>query len=397
MRRFLSLLSIIVIISVNAQSFEQPSANPFGLNLDNLVLEYHFASFTDLDGDGDQDMLVSDFDGFYTYLENTGSAIAPNFTTGVQNPFGLSRVDYDDCSCNTMVHRFVDIDNDGDMDIISIAWYGGEYWYAENIGTSSSPSYSDFSNEVEWMPASFTYGAYPGIDLVDIDNDGDLDLFSCQDDKLNLIRNTGTVDSPNFTGGHEADPFDVELSGKNLFPSLVDIDNDGDFDLFVGGNSFLKKDFQFYENIGTSEQAVFDTVQENPFDLENSEIDFPSLAFVDINGDSDMDIFLGGKLDDNMAFDFYDNKTFSTGVEELTSNNLQVYPNPTNGNILVENKSEDPIINIKVIDLLGAIYYSREAEFEKVISLDISDFESGLYLIQIETKGGQQLHRIVKQ
>lgn len=394
---YILFIGLSAVLGLYAQSFEVPQANPFGLNFDNLVLEYHFASFTDLDADGDQDMLVSDFDGFFYYVENTGTSTSPQFKGGIQNPFGISRVDYNDCSCNTMVHRFIDIDADGDKDIIAIAWYGAEYWFAENIGTSTNPSYSDFSNEVAWMPPSFTYGPYPGIDFADIDNDGDLDLFSCQGDELNLIENIGTASSPDFTGGHQADPFGVEVSGKNLFPTLVDIDGDGDQDLFIGGNSFLKEDFQFYENIGTPELAVFDTLQENPFNLENSEIDFPSFSFVDINGDTDLDIFMGGKLDDDMAFAFYENNTYSTNVNELENSNFSIYPNPSNGLIKLKNSTNDQINSIKVYDALGVLHFSMDEDWRSAYLLDLKMLDAGHYFLEVQTDNGTEIIKLFKQ
>lgn len=398
MKKINILLALLLFsLSVLAQSFEAPVSNPFGLNFDNLVLEYHFASFADLDGDGDQDMLVSDFDGFYYYLENTGTKTSPVFGTAVQNPFGISRVDYNNCSCNSMVQRFVDIDDDGDMDIIAIAWYGAEYWFAENIGTATEPSFSDFSNEEDWMPSSFTYGPYPGIDFADIDNDGDLDLFSCQGDKMNLIKNTGTANSPDFSNGKVEDPFGLVLSGKNLFPTLADIDSDGDYDLFVGGNKYPKEDFQYYENIGTADSAIFDTVVENPFELVNSDISYPSLAFVDINGDSDLDFFLGGKLDDNMAFDFYENKTFLSSIEESIESSLNVYPNPTNGEVFVETSSDSKINFIKVYNALGVIQIEINSLTGKSYKLNLEGLESGFYFIEVSSSDKSELIQLFKE
>ena len=399
MRTNLLVASAFCLINfwAKSQSFEQAQGNPFGLNFDNLVLEYHFASFADLDEDGDQDMLVSDFDGFFYYVENTGTATAPAFSTGVQNPFGISRVDYPDCSCNTMVHRFADMDNDGDMDIIAIAWYGAEYLYAENTGTSTSPQYKAFSDSVDWMPASFTYGAYPGIDIVDIDADGDLDLFSCQDDRLNLIRNEGTANEPSFSSGHQADPYGLELSGKNLFPTFVDIDEDGDYDLFVGGNSILKEDFQFYENTGTATNPVFEAVVENPFDLENSEIDFPSFSFVDIDNDTDMDLFVGGKLDDDMAFTFYRNTYRTTSVVELEASDVYLYPNPTSDYVYIESNSLDVIKSIKVFDMLGSLQYYSEINIGGTHTFDLSQFKPGYYFVEVLTGDNKQIIQLFKQ
>jgi len=171
----LSLLCFLSLgISLSAQTFKSPVTNPFGFSPFGYVRNDHFSSFTDLDNDGDQDLLVSDFDGVFHYYENTGTPISPIFAQSTPNPFGISVIDYPNCSCNTLVHRFVDIDADGDQDIIALSWWSSTYFFAENIGTKSAPNFKAFEKDLAWMPAKFDIETFVGIDFVDIDNDGDL-------------------------------------------------------------------------------------------------------------------------------------------------------------------------------------------------------------------------------
>ena len=71
-------------------------------------------SFADLDGDGDLDAVVGEFDGHLLYFENTGSATAPAFTarTGAANPFNGVDVG------NFSTPSFADLDGDGDLDAV---------------------------------------------------------------------------------------------------------------------------------------------------------------------------------------------------------------------------------------------------------------------------------------
>ena len=59
-------------------------------------------------------------------------------------------------------------------------------------------------------------------------------------------------------------PFGLSDVGNIIVPTLVDIDHDGDLDVFVGessGNSY------YFQNIGSATNPTFSTAQINPFGL----------------------------------------------------------------------------------------------------------------------------------
>jgi len=91
-------------------------------------------SFADLDNDGDLDMISGHFSGNYYYFQNISTATAPNFATGVINSLGLTST-----PTNGNNNTFVDLDNDGDFDIMSGVGLG-DYYYYKNIGTVSNPN-----------------------------------------------------------------------------------------------------------------------------------------------------------------------------------------------------------------------------------------------------------------
>lgn len=116
------------------------------------------------------------------------------------------------------------------------------------------------------------FSACPAV--VDIDSDGDLDAFvgNFNGDTLSF-RNTGTISNPIFTTV-VTNPFGLSNVGYYANPSFVDIDGDGDFDVFISstyvGDSYFNGrggDTLFFENIGTVNNPVFTAYEPNPFGL----------------------------------------------------------------------------------------------------------------------------------
>ncbi len=150
--------------SSTSPQFIAPVMNPFGLS---STLGFAVPVACDLDGDGDLDLLVGETYGVLQYFENTGSVSSPVFAAPVQNPFGLTSGSY--ISAATVS----DIDNDGDLDVIVGEAYGA-LQYFENTGSVTTPYFA--------IKDKNPFGLQSAVELaspvfVDLDADGDVDLL----------------------------------------------------------------------------------------------------------------------------------------------------------------------------------------------------------------------------
>ena len=136
-------------------------------------------------------------------------------------------------------------------------------------------------------------GDYSIPTFVNIDNDGDKDVFIAESTgTIKYYKNTGTASIPNFmvqTG--TANPFNGVNVGANSTLTFVDIDNDGDKDAFIGESGGAIK---YYKNTGTASSPTL-TVQTgaaNPFNGVNVS-NYAAPTFVDVDNDGDQDAFIG--------------------------------------------------------------------------------------------------------
>ncbi len=274
-------------------------------------------SFIDLDNDSDLDLSWGDYFQQSLYIIwNTGDIFNPvmdNDSIVTQFPFS-SPVN----TAGLNLPSFVDIDNDNDNDLFVTTLSGAygyqltnNFMYYENIDNQYSLRTNNFIETIDLLS-----DVNPKI--IDIDNDGDLDLFIGTNydptsfpwiGKIIFYENMG-LDSENHPIWNNNDNnnfLNVDL-GNNLFPEFVDIDNDSDFDLFVGNYNGV---IHYFENIGTANNYNFQyNGIVNGIDLQG----YSSPEFIDIDSDEDYDLLIGcidgniyfyENIGDKYNFDFY--------------------------------------------------------------------------------------------
>jgi hypothetical protein len=349
-------------------------------------------------------------------LTFSNSVNAQTFPIAVQNPFGITPT-----PGVVGLVELVDLDGDGDFDILQSGYYGA-IEYFENTGTATVPAFSTSIQNPFGLTSTY-YIAAPTA--VDIDDDGDMDLFVGEYyGNTQFFENTGTASAPAFAAP-VANPFGLTSVYQLSFPEAADMDGDGDIDLLIAeyyGN------IQYFENTGTASAPAFAAPVQNPFNFTpnaNSDLGFPEVA--DLDQDGDLDLMVGeyyGNLDyfentgtssapifsagvinpfglvalqgyafpcfadmdndgdfDLMVGEYYGDMTYfentfeNASVAELDLNS-SVYPNPFVGEITL--KSEYTIDKIDIFSISGEIVASFE---NPAGTLDLKHLENGIYIL----------------
>lgn len=329
----------------NAQQFATPVENPFGFVVDSTSYIGGFG-VADLDGDGDYDLLMGGYYGAIQYVENTGTASSPAFGPTQTNPFGLS---------STYYYAFIttaDLDDDGDIDVL-VGEYYGDLVYFENTGTATNPSFAAAQANPFGLNSNSSILDMPSF--VDLDDDGDFDIISGSiaygvGPSIVYYENTGTAQNPAFAA-QVTSPFGIAANAAYFQnPTVADIDGDGDYDVLTAENYGT---FAFYENTGTAQNPAFAAPQVNPFGLIDNVSDFIFPEFVDIDDDGDFDVLGSGYYG---SLWFFENQPFNVGIDEL-ANNVAIGPNPFTSEV---NFTADVDLDlVEVYDMMGKLIYSE--------------------------------------
>jgi hypothetical protein len=348
-------------------------------------------AFVDIDANGTLDLFIGDLGGKLTFFKNEGTPSAPSFRLvdsvyqGIGGGFSFAPV-------------FVDIDNNGTKDLF-LGMYDGRMKFYRNVGTPQAAIFVRQSSPVDTI--NVASNAAPAF--VDIDADGDLDLFVGKGNgSISFYRNDGNAAV--FLPVLQTTAYQGIPAGLNLFPTFADIDNDGDPDLFIGRSEGR---VDFYENIGTPTAAQFIRRTNHYADTEPLLEAAPALC--DIDADGDKDLFIGTVRG---GLHFYRNQLNSSSASEaevpLTAELLQNYPNPFNPKtILTYRIPEVSHVTISVFDIFGRLVKtlvddtrsraSYQVEWDATNSEGVT-VAGGVYFARMISAGrsGRTLHTTVK-
>ena len=384
-----------------SQAFSPPVISPFGLTQNGYNLSF---AFSDLDNDGDLDLLSGKTDYYdgktLAYFENIGSASSPNFNFVTLNPFGIP----DDTTWENGYPTFGDLDNDGDLDLM-VGRYDHIVYY-ENTGSVSSPSFGSPLIAPYNLSSSSFDSQFKPLSFVDIDGDGDLDLVQGGFyGNILFYINSGTPTNPTFANPAVNQFGLTTLPGYFAQPDFADFDGDGDFDIICSNGNNPPK-YYYFNNSGTATNPQFDSPVLNPFGINvmDSVSIERSPRFGDIDNDGDFDIISVIQTSCYaIDFTFYKNgdglgpklnPCSGIGVENKVKKNLSISPNPSNGVFKINDINIGA--EIEVFNMLNQSVFKTKTT-NTYLNIDLNNFPGGIYLLTYTSKGETHTSKLVKE
>jgi len=87
---------------------------------------------------------------------------------------------------------------------------------------------------------------------------------------------------------------------------------------------------------------------------------------------------------------------FVNGINELTLANINVYPNPTQGILIIDNKNTtEKLTQIEVLDISGHVIDAPIKQNGSMTQLDLGAEAKGVYFLHLRSESGKELHRKV--
>lgn len=338
----------------------------------------------DVDGDGDLDLLLANRGNFRdTRNANDRMALFENVGNSTKAIFKYKEGDYLNFSNDSipgMYPAFVDLNDDGMLDLVIGDLYG-ELHYYQNSGTKSQPAFTLINDTL----GSIDVGNYAAPFFYDIDKDGAMDMIMGNSmGTIQLYRNLGSKTNPIFASqptedsiGHInvsdffynydnwdslGNPTDstkhFDYTGHSS-PWIADLNKDGHEEIVVGSKGGKIFIFPFDKlHLHDSFPSITDYFIQ-PNNHSGGIVDLggkTTLALADLSGDGYLDILIGNSRGGieylGSEYDGSDSATFIDPV--LPSVDVNLFPNPSNGNINL--RQDEPLnsdFQIEVLDVLG--------------------------------------------
>lgn len=345
--------------------------------------------FTDLNNDGLKDLVVSNFGSLDTCMYNDNMQLKCHYSGRLQlyRNFGTLQIpeyeliddDFGDIAAYAWVGlypAFADLDNDGNTDMV-LGESSGKLWYFEN--TASPGEWPVFATPVT-VALGIQYPAFPTPQLLDLDEDGDFDLvMGGREGRLSYYENTGTPSAAAFTlvtdnfGKVNVTDSSASYAGYSVPCFFRNPENE--WALMVGSESGR---LFYYEDIRTEADTRFTLVSNHFMYITEGIRTAPALA--DINGDGFVELALGNYGGGVVLFKGSSPQPAGWGEVSIKKQLLTV-PNPATESVNLVFPDVDNW-RVEMRSVQGKLVHSFSLKNSDRTMVDLKGFSTGIYLIQ---------------
>jgi hypothetical protein len=272
-----------------------PVSNPVNYTTQNIttVNSTYNSCVVDMNGDNKDDIVGVSANNLRVHFQGAGGAFTvsdfPINGTSDMPSWSLAAGDYN---------------RDGFNDLVLGSGSGLTFWQSNNTGTA----YSNIN------PSDYIF--CQRTNFIDINNDGNLDAFSCHDVAPNVYYLNNGSSFTHYQSGVTAgaSSLGVLSSGGNYASLWTDFDNDGDSDMFISKCS--GPPCELHRNDGN---GVFTDISALA-QINYTPVQSWSSAVADFDNDGDMDILIGSNGGTGQSRLYRNNLDTSNSVEEAFTN-----------------------------------------------------------------------------
>jgi len=336
----------------------------------------------DVNADGLTDMLVANFYAYKPVL-NKEARIAYYQNIGTPASPQLLLVDQDFLNLATsnqglrLLPAMGDLNADGKPELL-LGKDNGQIAYFENTSTGTNPAFqlqtsalTDNNNVVIQVPL------FSAPQLFDYDNDGLLDLMiGHKGGTIHYYRNTGSAMAPIFSlqttqlGG-----VSVQSNGPDGYAIPHFFKYQDTTYLMVGA---LDGRIHFYDSIASGASTNFHERSPNFLGLSAQIGAYAAAAIANLDNDAHLELYVGQDLGGVFLLENEPGSDLSAAPLEVAP--LQVYPNPTNGTLIL--KGVQGLCSGALISLSGQVVLCF-SDLKNQEQLDISSAAEGTYILRL--------------
>ncbi len=328
----------------------------FELQVDPLMTESNFLSVnlqvsasdipavSDIDGDGDLDVLIFNFaaGGSVEYHQNQSMELDGTCDNLIFKQVTTSWGNFQECDCG--VYAFgetcqdlggrqahsggksllaFDEDFDGDMELIFGDEFCNNIAFLRNQGAPDNASFTNAILDYPQVGTPIDFFIFPALYLEDVTFDGRKDILASPNLFENLGRlvnfkssshlyvNNGEpdVESFNFQQDNwlQADMLDF---GEGAAPLFFDFDGDGDQDLLAGSRGNQQSGvffatFELFENIGSESTPAFQVLDRDFLNLSSEILQTLKPSYADLDGDGRRDLIFSAAASNGQTKVYY--------------------------------------------------------------------------------------------